>query len=727
MTRLGKVAPLAVTALWLGIIALGLALAARVATEPPVWDALSYVQKAFGFWRAVATRDLVNPFDLPMTLRPPGTILMSYPFGWSDDFRWFYFRSCFIPVVLFAGAVYIAGWSRRLTPAGHWVLAALALALCGMPILYQFQSNEDLLITVNWGLVDGFLGGVAAVSVAAALRSVTARSVGWALVAAIAAGFSLWIKPSGLGVMAIVGVAWLMLALSSVQWKLAALRDDAAFRRFVVFGLIGAVLMYAGAVGLAFTSEYFSADNIAFGRRALEVLETEYNSQVSLGLLGALVRASFGYMVPLLVVIGLVAAGSDRSARGAAGAALLSLVAGSWFWLGQTDATQIRYFLPFGVAAFILLVPALLRWAEAARHRATYIGAGITVLPTLAVTILLLSPSPPQSWQRAMGINLHANNFAAENRLASDLLTRLKDEGRKTAFVYLPGTPASLRNLEAVWDYAKVTRPDLPQVTAMIPTDWQHLSTVRAEDLLRCDFIAVEALRDMAARDKILAQHDVPDFSSLIQLMAAWMSTLDEADGVAVAAVTPRMKLLRITHRGQFEAALARIEHTYTLPAVYHDANPQRWWSADELTARSIQPAPSTDIVFHAPGKTDVVRSVHAIEASQTDQGFRASFWLESGPGDTEPGPWYLFVHLVDGAGNILANAQTELLSGDSPSADRPLRYYTITYPARAPGTAALAFGIFKINTPNLDFLVAEGGQRDWQDQRVIVPLPASQ
>ena len=105
MTRWAKAAPLAAMGLWLAAITLGLALAARTAADPPVWDALSYVQKAFGFWQAVGVHKLVNPFDLPMTLRPPGTILMSYPFGWSDDFRWFYFRSCFIPIALFAGAV----------------------------------------------------------------------------------------------------------------------------------------------------------------------------------------------------------------------------------------------------------------------------------------------------------------------------------------------------------------------------------------------------------------------------------------------------------------------------------------------------------------------------------------------------------------------------------------------------------------------------------------------
>ena len=37
-----KGAPAAIL-LWLGIVGVGLALAALAATEPPVWDALSYV------------------------------------------------------------------------------------------------------------------------------------------------------------------------------------------------------------------------------------------------------------------------------------------------------------------------------------------------------------------------------------------------------------------------------------------------------------------------------------------------------------------------------------------------------------------------------------------------------------------------------------------------------------------------------------------------------------
>ena len=76
-----KAVPNLCAGLGLVIIAVGLALAASAATEPPVWDSLSYVQKGFSFWQAVGVGKWFNPFNLPMTVRPPGTILMSYPFG----------------------------------------------------------------------------------------------------------------------------------------------------------------------------------------------------------------------------------------------------------------------------------------------------------------------------------------------------------------------------------------------------------------------------------------------------------------------------------------------------------------------------------------------------------------------------------------------------------------------------------------------------------------------
>src|SRR5262245_41916028 len=182
------------------------------AVEPPGWDALSYVQKAQTFWGQVHRGALFNPFALPPTVRPPGTVLMSYPFGFSPQFQGFYFRSVYMPIVLLVGATYVAGFYRGLSLKGRWGVATLALVIGGIPCLFQFQSNQLLPAIVPWGLVDIFLAGMAALATACTLRSVKLRSKKWAAVAAVTAGFCFLIKPSGLLVVGAVGVVWVVSA-----------------------------------------------------------------------------------------------------------------------------------------------------------------------------------------------------------------------------------------------------------------------------------------------------------------------------------------------------------------------------------------------------------------------------------------------------------------------------------------------------------------------------------
>ncbi|MBY0509402.1 MAG: hypothetical protein K2P94_04550, partial [Rhodospirillaceae bacterium] len=349
MTRIGGAIPGLAVMAWFAAVVIGVARAALGTTEPPVWDALSYVQKALTFWQAVDAGKPFNPFDLPMTARPPGTILMSYPWGWSDDFRWFYFRSVIIPMGLLIAAVYLAGYRMAAARKNHWVLAGLAIALAGMPMLFRFQmlTKEGV---YAWGLVDGFLAGVAALAAAAVIRSVTSRSVGWAATAALLAAFCLLIKPAGALLMAVTGAAWLVLALTP-----ARLRADAGERRFISLSLVIAAAIFALIATAAFTSAYFSAENIAFGRRVMGMFDRELGSIVSLPLMLELVRESFGYVVPAIVLAGLF------MRNRASAAALICLAAGIWLWLSQTDASQIRYFVPFGAMAFVLLVPSVVR------------------------------------------------------------------------------------------------------------------------------------------------------------------------------------------------------------------------------------------------------------------------------------------------------------------------------------------------------------------------------
>src|SRR5436305_4338250 len=104
--------PPAVAVLWLLLLALEMWPMVQQSVQPPVYDTLTYFQKAKNFWAAVSMLKLTNPLNLEPVFRPPGTILMSYPVGFTNDFHGFYFRSIFIPILLLVAAVYCAGSAR---------------------------------------------------------------------------------------------------------------------------------------------------------------------------------------------------------------------------------------------------------------------------------------------------------------------------------------------------------------------------------------------------------------------------------------------------------------------------------------------------------------------------------------------------------------------------------------------------------------------------------------
>ncbi len=597
MTTLRNAAPIAVPTLWLGIASVGLALACFATSEPPVWDALSYVQKAYLFWQMIGEGRWVNPFDLDMTVRPPGVILMAYPFGWSDNYHWFYFRSLAIPLALLIGAVYIAAWSRALTPRAKWLLAALALVLAGMPMLYQFQAS-DLPLAANWGLVDGFLTGVCAVAVASAVRSVKQQSIGWALFAATMGALGFWIKPAGLLSMGLVGLAWLLLMADCAQWRFAPVWNDPAQRRFVTISLVGATTIFAFAAAVAVTSDYFSPTNLAFGRRVLEILGTEFTSQVNAAFLAGILRTSFGYIVPVVVVLGIIAALRGRFAVGGAAAAVISVLAGGWFWI-DTEISQVRYFLPFGAMAYVIVIPALLARAEDMPATTVRTATGVALIPTLLITLFLFT-SAPAGAQRALGINLRVDDYAAETAQARDALQMLKDEGSKGTLAYVNGLTPPLRSIQAVWDYNGFAEPNAPRIGVFIPTDWQRSSTLYTEDLLRSGILVIEPIANEASRRAVLAGRKVDSAESLTRLINAWASELTADDGVAPISET-RVRLLRIVDPAKFEAAIARLEQSFDLPAAYREANPQRWWSKVALDARASAAMTKTNAVFGWP------------------------------------------------------------------------------------------------------------------------------
>jgi hypothetical protein len=701
--------------LWLAIVGAAIAVLATTATTPPLFDAISYATKAMNFWESLGQGKLVNPLNLVPSVRPPGTILVSYPFGYTPDFAWFYFRSAFIPIALLAGAVYIAGDRPDLTRARRWLLAALALAVAGMPGLYQFHPNEQLELRMGsqhalaiWGHVDNFFAGVAAMAMAATVRSVRKMSVAWAAGAAAFAALSLLIKPVGSMVMALVGIAWLFQAL--VKWPANTLRADGAARTYILKSLGAALLIYAVVVLACFHSAYFSPTNIAYGNGALAILKAEFHTPLNAELLGLMVHNELGLIVPIAIAFG-IALGVQRN-FGTAFVAALSIALGVWLLVVKTDPGQLRYFLPFAAMAFVASVPNLISVEGAAAR----IGAGLAIIPTLLITALLIARHPPQPYQDALGINLPKVDYATERAQAETFFRALQDAGVARTVVYQFDITPPLYHFAAALDYRNYMVRTQPQVQMIQPVDWERPSTFRFEQIRQADYIAFEPVEDAGERAAILSRDTVPNFRAETRLMNAWFSGLTDADGVSVVSDT-HVRLLKITDHTLLEASLAKLQDSYHWPMAFNAVNLPRWWSASEIEAfRRDNPASALDVTFQAAGAPTV--QVYAAKVGPEALGVQARFWVKS---EGALDGWFLFAHLTNAKGEILAGTHVALMAPTTP--EREIRYYTLDFPRLPEGATVAAFGFYRPEKDTAAFLSANSGNRDWNDHRVLLPL----
>jgi hypothetical protein len=557
---------------WLAVVGVTVWIHAAAESEPPEWDVLSYAVKALNFWNAIGTGHLSGLLDLQPTVRPPGTVLMSYPFGFSNFYGGFYFRSIFVPLSLIVGAVYIASYSRHMSTISKWDLAFLAIAIGGMPMLFQFQGNDGIPFQVTWGLVDGFLAGAAAIAIAAAQRSVSRLSCWWAIASTLAAAFCLMIKPAGLLVMVLVSASWSLLICFRVQWDVLRLWRETELRRLCFTWLIGLTVIYGMTAAAAFRSEYLGAANMAWGAAALAVLQRDFAQ--SFDIVGPLIQSSLGYPAVLLIGVGLIAGLFSRQERGAGAAAALCLAAGIWFWIVATGLAQVRYFFPFGVMALILVVPSLLRILQRIPAPGRPIAITAMVAPTAFITYLLILPNPPVKWQKALGINLSTGVFRAENEQALSLLRSLQTEGVKSASFFFAGMSPAYRSFGSVFSYWTAVDATLPRITVRWPVNWQSETTFHLNEIGSMDYVAVvRPLREDAQLAAVLETKAVPDLGTEFTLMAAWFSTLGVDDGVEVLSET-RVRALRIADRDRFHRSIERLRESHDWRPAFLAANP---------------------------------------------------------------------------------------------------------------------------------------------------------
>ena len=170
---------------------------------------------------------------------------------------------------------------------------------------------------------------------------------------------------------------------------------------------------------------------------------------------------SLGAVLTVLAVAALVVA-IRAQAYGAVSVAIVTALTGIWFWFFATEPWEPRYFVPFGIMAFIFVAPELLTALHGLSRQVKAIVSLVIVAPGLMTAGLLAMPAPPLRLQSALGINLTTNLFKEETAQAHALLQQLRDEGVARSSAYIFNISMPQRAFQAVLNYVNLIDPSSP-------------------------------------------------------------------------------------------------------------------------------------------------------------------------------------------------------------------------------------------------------------------------
>lgn len=555
-------------------------------TQPPIYDALTYAGKAKNVWAALRGKRMLELLHTRPADRPPGSVVMSYPFGFDATFHGFHFRSVFIPFVLACLAVCMAGFRERPSRTAHWRLVCLGLCVSSMPIFFQFEYSDAAPSPVFWGLVDNFMAGVSGVAAAATIQSLRRSSLVWLGVALLASAFSFLIKPAGLLTMGLVTSCFVTMATLGLLSPRLTEAERRRGQRFLYCGILLAALLHGFTVAAAFVSSYLSPANVSFYAGAVALLRRDMVTPVTVRLLHRSIHTSIGYplLASLLLATVLCLAREQRSGKagehrlpgfslGLAGFAVAAFTLGALFVV-ETDLTTVRYSVPSVLMGIIFLVPLLLRVSQTAPAWGKTVLTFLWSLPPLSLGCLLLFSAPSVRAQRLAGVNLTSGGTAEEVRQAGRLIEKLRRQDR-WAVVYSFYSGSATAAFECVGHWRQLIEPGRPNFRVRLPLDWRRPPAFRLNDIATADYVLFSPLRDPALRRRAVSPGTLMTFEQESALFHALFMDLGEGAGVQVAWDGESARLLRVTNAAALSQALIALLDDYTMRAEFLSANPE--------------------------------------------------------------------------------------------------------------------------------------------------------
>jgi hypothetical protein len=708
--RTGFQTPLIPLALCLCLIVLFIGVWNHVkeSEQPPLFDAISYMVKAKAFWDMVASGHWKNPLNLQPILRPPGTILMSYPFGFSEDYKGFLARSIILPVLVFVAALYVAASRKKMSRAEHLDLLAIALILASLPCFYHFEAAGG---PVFWGLVDNFFAAVAAFALAIGYRSVRKRSWSLLVLASLTTGFCLMIKPAGTIVAVII--IFVLTALMFTEELFASddmLSAARVFRFISSFRLFSFLITVSLGTGLFFVasikSDYLSGDTIQYGNTAIKIVHDAFAGALSAENFKNCLYPSFGLNV---IVLGFTTAVAvvwtfarnirprvSRWALATLAKPLLAasvLAVGCFFWLAYANLSNVRYFYPFAFVSLILMAIFLLdaiRGRAAPYTRLLIYGSSVILFGSL--TVMLHFSQLDSSWQRKFGLNLESSSGREGKRLSDLLIRRAKAEERNLNVYCLGlGWDFALAQIGCWGQTETVLHPTEPAFTYKDPVDWIHTSVVHLEDLFSSDYILYHPVSGAASLN-VARGLKIDNLLEEVETISFWLTTANEQCGLKDLELGT-IAIKKVVSPKLFAQALAKWAASRNWRDVFKIENSDFLENTDSTMLHSEKaqsaPAVSTETFEQAIAIDDV-----AIETA-SPLVFRVNWHALA---ENLPDKLYFFVHVIDGRSKVLENCAFDLNSRlwvDS----SPLVFHHTLVPSNihvASGILRYGFGIYE-------------------------------
>lgn len=680
------------------LVVIGIWIHAARELQPPVYDALSYVLKARNFWQAFLEYGLFNANAIEPVVRPFATVLVSYPFGYSADFRWFYFRTNAIPSLILGLSVFIAAGSwRSLSVSARKRVVALSIIALSIPSIFQFAATDDLDYMGNWGFFDLAVGSFSALGVAFAVRhdiAIIARAVWVSLLAVLI----IYTKPAGLSVMVMLAGIWLIMA--GLQW-----REGQASLRQLTGGIAVFLVVYGVAAATLVGSAYFSVENYRYGVRSMQLL-----NELGMPGLATLIRKlhiSAGLPLIALTFLGVVIAW-QRRAWAVAVLTLLVIVSGTWIWLGRTNAEHVRYFIPFPLMAYTLVVPILVKISPGKLQGWLFNGfAGVGLLQFLMTLSLLFQSSPSQTMQRMVGINLTAGRFADEIAGGERLAQRLAQRPSRDAIIYYATFTADLLAFQSVLEYRRNLDMLGGNSIPSLPVDWVRDHAYRLAEITRADYVVFPSnKREWGKSDTSMF---IEDFHGEEIATTAWLSGLGADEGVSIID-SGSIRTLEVIDRDRFIAAARHYANTQKQRPVALEN-----FEIKAPASLSLLPAPITMVL----GGT-VVTTLTSATLVEGDHGGRSLRIVMESSNNPPHGNWLLFAHQIYADGSYGdAYAQVDWMAGNSAP-------HVLVLPVADSAKMVVAYGIGVMEpqaaAQPLRFLMSDMGE--WGGMRNMLACP---